>query len=147
MGKKNPKAAFAPTPQKLPSVAVTPLDFHAQRPSWRVRNREMADVWGWHAVNSATLFSVHEKLSHLEARTWGEILVQSKYHNHFVAVWQICKPAQERLDALGYGDQDRVVSLRLSAKERVWGVMENGVLNVLWWDPDHTVYPVEKKHT
>lgn len=107
MGKKNPKTAFAPTPQKLPSAAVTPLDLNAQRPSWRASNMETA-------------------ISLLSGRS---------------------ATFQERLDALGYGDQDRVVSLRLSAKERVSGVMESGVLNVLWWDPDHTVYPVEKKHT
>ena len=32
-------------------------------------------------------------------------------------------------------------SLRLSGQERVWGILDQGVLSVLWWDPDHAVCP------
>jgi hypothetical protein len=45
----------------------------------------------------------------------------------------------------GYGDLKRIVSLRLSGKERIWDVMEAGVLTVIWWDPEHTVLPSPEK--
>jgi hypothetical protein len=79
--------------------------------------------------------------------TWREILTDGRKQNHFIGVWQICMDAQRRLEDLGYGDLKRILSLRLSARERIWGVMEAGVLAVLWWDPDHTVYPVGKRYT
>jgi len=79
--------------------------------------------------------------------TWREILLDAKKQNHFLGVWTICPGAQKRLEELGYGDLKKIVSLRLSGKERIWGVMEEGALSVLWWDPEHTVCPVEKKYT
>jgi hypothetical protein len=79
--------------------------------------------------------------------TWREILQDSNHQHHFIGVWQICADARRRLEEFGYGDLKRIVSLRLSGRERIWGVMEEGVLAVLWWDPLHSVYPVEKRHT
>ena len=79
--------------------------------------------------------------------TWREIFVDARKQNHFMGVWTICPDARKRLEDLGYGDLKKIVSLRLSGKERIWGVMEEGVLAVLWWDPGHTVYPVEKRNT
>ncbi len=44
-------------------------------------------------------------------------------------------------------ETDALVSLRLGAKKRIWGVLEGSVLYVLWWDPHHEVYPSKKRHT
>jgi hypothetical protein len=79
--------------------------------------------------------------------TWREILFDGARSHHQPGVWQLCKEARERLEAIGYGDLQRIVSLRLSGAERVWGVMEEGVLRLLWWDPEHQVYPVAKRGT
>jgi hypothetical protein len=79
--------------------------------------------------------------------TWREILIDGRKQNHFIGVWQICGEAQRRLEEVGYGDLKKIVSLRLTGKEKIWGVMEEGTLAILWWDPEHTVYPVEKHHT
>lgn len=90
---------------------------------------------------------IHSKLSDFESMTWGQILLEAKKQNHSIRPHQICKEARDRLEVLGYGDLDRVFSLRLSGCERIWGVINEGVFTVLWWDPEHTVYPVEKKYT
>lgn len=81
---------------------------------------------------------IHEKLSHFERIRWREILKDSGRQNHFIGIWLICQEAPRHLEDLGYDDLKRVVSLRLSAKEPVWGVMGEGILAVLWWDPEHT---------
>ena len=43
--------------------------------------------------------------------------------------------------------QSELVSLRLSGKQRIYGIQDRGVLLLLWWDPDHKIYPVKKKGT
>lgn len=107
----------------------------------------MADHWGWHAVSASELRSVHRKLSDFETMTWQEILVRANRQNHHVEISSLCGKAQTRLDQIGYGDLESLVSLRLSGAERVWGVMHEGILTLLWWDPNHEVCPSLLKHT
>jgi len=38
-------------------------------------------------------------------------------------------------------------AIRLSGKKRVWGIREGRLFSLVWWDPEHTVGPSEKKHT
>jgi hypothetical protein len=145
--KKLPKAQYSPSTDKHPKVATEPEDFYSRFPSWRIARVQFCTPWGWHGLTTTEVQYVHEKLSHFERMTWREILMDSKKQNHSVGVWQLCSAAQKRLEELGYGDLKRITSLRLAGRERVWGVMQEGVLAVLWWDPNHEVYSVEKRNT
>jgi hypothetical protein len=114
--------------------------FYGLFPSWRVGRMEMVDPFGWHRVDGQILRYVRERLAQFETMTWAEILVRSKKQNHSIKVSDICSAAQKRLDTLRLLLED-VVSLRLSARERVYGYLENGVLILLWWDPLHEICP------
>ncbi len=105
---------------------------------------EMCDPFGWHQLDGALLLEIREKLKSFESMSWGEIIGPN---SHQVAVSLLCKAARDRLSELRLDDLDELFSLRLSAKERVWGVLEHNVLTLLWWDPDHEVCPSLKKHT
>ena len=104
---------------------------------------EFADPFGWHTLDAPRLQYIREKLSFFETMTWEEILVKAKKQNHSVSVAGLCREAQARLNDICRGniDIDEVVSLRLTGKERVWGILDRGVLSLLWWDPDHAVCP------
>jgi hypothetical protein len=101
---------------------------------------ELVDPYGWHRVDATTLLHIREKLAHFESMTWNEILVVGKRRNHSIDIGAITAEARQRLEAIGLG-LDEVVSLRLSGAERVFGYLDNGVLVLLWWDPDHQVCP------
>lgn len=104
---------------------------------------DFIDPFGWHTVDSEKLAVIREKLGQFETRTWADILVVAKKQNHSVAIDGLCKEAQARLNEMFKGnvDIDSLVSLRLSGRERVWGILDQGVLAVLWWDPEHAVCP------
>jgi len=55
----------------------------------------------------------------------------------------------KRLVELSRDDLERLFSFHLGGKERVWcaDYRGEGVMFILWWDPDHTVYAVKKKNT
>ena len=116
-------------------------------PCWRIGRLERNDPWGWQRLASLTVWDVQTKLSNFESMTWDEILIKAKTQHHSVSVETICKRAQERLEQLGYGDLEKLISLRLEGKVRVWGVMNGGVLTLLWYDPNHEICPSAKKHT
>jgi hypothetical protein len=108
---------------------------------------EFADPYGWHEVNGATLNAIRVKLSHFESMTWREILVKSKKQNHTVAVENMSNDARKRLREIHCSDVDELISLHLSGTERIWGILREGVLTLLWWDPNHLVCPSLLKHT
>ena len=130
-----------PDPRKVPR-AIAPYSYHHLRPSWRVASMELVNPYGWHKVDAETLLSIRGKLAHFETMTWSEILVTGKKRNHSINVSAITPEARQRLEAIGLG-LDEVVSLRLSGAERVFGYLDNGVLVLLWWDPNHQVCPTK----
>ena len=75
---------------------------------------------------------------------WKDILRRG---NHEVPVANIITNAQKRLAGLNLDDTETLVSLRLTGRQRIWGIRVANILRVLWWDPEHQVYPSELKYT
>jgi len=42
-------------------------------------------------------------------------------------------------------DIDELFSLRLSSKECLWGILDNHILKILWWNMNHEVWPSKKE--
>lgn len=85
--------------------------------------------------------AVTSRLADFEAMTWDQILDTG---SHRIALARLCKAAQERLAAIGQDDLDELVSFRVTGVRRVWCIQDGPIMRVLWWDPEHKVYPVEK---
>lgn len=143
---KRPKVAELPTPSKSPKVQHHD-DFMKSQPAWRISLIDMTGPFGWGAVNEATLCEIRQKLSDFENKTWNEILVSEKKRNHPVEISNLCKGARDRLQDLKQDDIDELLSLRLTGKQRIWGIRDSNVFKVLWWDPDHSVCLTKMKHT
>lgn len=106
---------------------------------------DLEGPWGWLNIQSKDiLVSIMEKLGNFESMTWGEI--DRNRHNHPMPFDEIPKEARERLKERELDDQE-LYSFHLSAKKRIWGKREREAFYIIWWDPEHTVYPVQKKHT
>jgi len=145
--KKKPAAKVAPTGGKQPYVAVDPDEAaKVERLSWRFSILDYSGSnWGWETMAPAKVKDVHSKLCHHEGMTLAQFFV--KKGTNKIPLASVCKEAQKRAEALNLDDVDDLVEIRLAATERVWGTMTGPVFNLLWWDPNHTVYPVSKKHT
>ena len=108
---------------------------------------EMCDPYGWHALDQNKIYDILSRLKSLESMRWSEILVTGKKRNHPIPISFLNKPARDRLSYLKLDDYDQVLSLGLSGKERIFGLWDNGIVRLLWWDPGHNVCPYYKKHT
>ena len=107
----------------------------------------MCDPFGWHRVAPRKQQEILQKLGEFESMTWEEILVQGKKSHHSIDVTDICSEAQARLRQTRHKCARELVSLRLSGPERIWGCFDGRVLDLLWWDPKHSICPSAKKHT
>jgi len=95
-------------------------------------------------MKATDLFDVLDKLTAFESMTWAAILGTD---HHEILVGSLCKEAQDRLATLKLDDLDTVLSLRLTALERVIGYRQDGAVYLLWWDPRHEVCPSNLKYT
>lgn len=82
---------------------------------------------------------IQERLKAFESMTLGEMIGKQ---NHLIPVEQLCKEAERRLVELRLDDVTSLFSLRITKIERVWAVLEHNVAILLWWDPEHQVYPM-----
>lgn len=46
-----------------------------------------------------------------------------------------------------YPTCDAMARFRLSGSKRLYGIVDGNEFHVVWWDPDHLVWPSSKKHT
>ena len=98
--------------------------------------------WSWR--RSPFWKDVHPRLAALENMTWAEI---PETGSHAIASKDMPHPAQKRLEELQLDDVDEIWSLRVSSRQRIWGIRDGRSLKLLWWDPNHKVFPSPKKHT
>jgi hypothetical protein len=142
---KQPVAAFLPPRQKVPRAPLLAPNADRCTPAWRVGILDVDGPFGWARAPAPTVREILAKLRGLEAMTWSEIL--RRPHDHPIAVGALAKSARDRLAELRLDDVDELFQIGLSNKERVFGIRHHHVLDLLWWDPEHKVYPVAKKHT
>ncbi|HJQ01144.1 MAG TPA: hypothetical protein VJ851_06065 [Jatrophihabitans sp.] len=52
--------------------------------------------------------------------------------------------AQRRAQERYPDDHDRIHSLHLTGAKRLWGIQNQNEFSVIWWDPDHDVWPTKR---
>ena len=149
MGKRKSKkvleAKNRPSSNKIPRQSQE-VNSGQETPVWRFSLLDWDGPWGWRNVDTSKWQEILQKLGNFETRTWADI--KRDGNNHAVLIQN--SPNSEvpkRLAEIHLDDIDELFSLRLSGKERVWGILENYILKILWWDPNHEVWPSIKKHT
>lgn len=109
---------------------------------------------GWDCFGELKDFvdNIISKLQDYETMTWQEIesasggkSVGHGNNNHFIDIINI---PNRYLSMLSFrvigGEYDKVFSLRLTAKERLFGIVEGAIFYVIWYDKDHSTLPVKK---
>lgn len=152
MGSKNKKqipamASSRPSGMKQPRATYSPEDANQMSPVWSIKLFDVHGQWGREKVANAHLWDdLFAKLRHFESMTWGDILKEKQNH-HSIAVGSLAKEARQRLAAMRQDDVDEIFRLRLTGKQRVWGIRDRHVLKLLWWDPEHEICPSVLKNT
>lgn len=143
---KVPAQAVPARVSRIPVTASNMPDAASMKPSWRFVVLDHEGDWNWGNIDADSLRQVLERLRAFETRTWREIWSQTHEH-HFIECHRLCSEARKRLVDIHLDDYDRLFSIRVTGRVRVWGVIEHSVFHILWWDPEHSVYPVGLRHT
>jgi hypothetical protein len=149
-------AAVAQHPKRLRPLVLSdvPADREERGPHWSfaLADHSHDEKWSWSWVGDH-VGSLLPFLAQMERLTWREIRQQKvpsagnrmrrRFHGH--SVESLPTAARKRLEELELDDVDEVFRFRLSNKERLWGIFvpQSHVFCLLWWDPNHQVYPVD----
>ena len=145
---KSPQVFKQPSTEKSPRISRDPDSYYDLNPAWKLDRLELCDPYGWHQLDRESIDRVRTRLVAFESMTWREILIDGRKRNHSVKTSDICTAVRKRLESIGLDDLDRLLSLGLTGpKERIWGILANGVMSLLWWDPGHEICPSSLKHT
>ena len=135
---KHPIRAKDPSPKKRPVSPAGVESWDSQTPVWRVGFMDLDGPWSWKCVEPGMWWdTIFLRLRAFESMNWSEIIRNTGSHN--VQVNKLIYEARKRLEDINQDDIDALFSLRLSNKQRIWGIRNNRTLRLLWWDPKHEV--------
>lgn len=148
-GNKVVKQRETASNSKRPKIVEDPQSFLGKHPVWSFKSLDNCYTkWGFtHADN--LYGDVISKLKDNEGMTWGQIFSAAggRSHgtnSHYENVSDLIPEAQKRWSELHLEEYDRVFSLRLTNRHRLYGILEDGVFQVVWFDQEHEIYPVKK---
>ena len=136
--KKNP-VAFPVEPRGSLNMTYTKLTSDRSGSwSWGQERKWSKEVW------ECTIFP---HLRECKKKNWFEIeneLSGRHKRNKAYEIHRICNEAQERLIYLELEDLDEVFRFRVAYKQRLYGFRVSNLFCILWWDPDHNIYPLSR---
>lgn len=151
--KKNLEPVKAPTSAKALARQQADDHFLNQTVQWSVRAVDNSfDKLGcrWD-LTPTEFFELLQFLEDLSQKTWQEVLNETdrsgRPKHHSQDVTSLDKDAQTRLRKIGQADEEKIFRFRIKGKLRLWGFRTGPVFRILWYDPEHKVYPVAKKNT
>lgn len=127
--------------------------FYDKYPNWRFSKRDKShDRWG---INVGEFDKILvEKLESFETMTWQEILSstagrKNNTRNHFIECDNLTNEAQKQLKKIKLYEkaEGSFCSLALTGEIRLWGILIDGIFEIVWLDNNHEVYKVSKNHT
>lgn len=148
-GRKRVKSKEFADNKKIPRSLEDPEGYLKKHPVWAFQHCDLEHE-KWSLLNCEAFYNnIMNKLISYEGMTWAEIQSASGgkkkgTNSHFESISELKKEAQKRAIEL-HLDVDELFSLRLTGTLRLYGILENGVFSVIWYDPNHEIYPLKNR--
>lgn len=113
-----------------------------QHLAWRFGLQDRGGDFPWVAITETDQVDVIRRMAEFEKMTVQQ-MKQGGSH-HIVPFEKFATPIFQRLRALELDDFDALCSFRVTGTKRFWCIKLENIYSVLWWDPEHKVYPVSK---
>ncbi|WP_342069685.1 hypothetical protein [Yoonia algicola] len=155
----NPRLAEVVGTEELPRTGADPQSIMQMRMDYVLHecaDREDEWSWGQHrnwcttARTSGDQCVVKSTMIMMSTLTWAEILDQrtgskrKRRKKHHDQSWDsICGEAQSRWLKIGR-EEEELFRFRIGSTQRIWGYRQKSTFYVVWWDPEHKIYPTEK---
>jgi hypothetical protein len=134
------------TPRSTPELPGA--ETSGDRMCWRFKHFDHDGPWSFAGMSSAEMCGLMKRLAQFETMMVGEAFPGSGKPGKEYDVEDIpTAEARKRLDAIGLADMTKISVFRLSGEQRLYGFRCGNVFHVVWWDPQHVIWPSHLKHT
>jgi len=148
-GKRRPSLPPDPprkeSPRTLPGLPDSGSS--GERICWRFRHLDLEGPWSLGALGGGELGELMKALAGFESMTMAEAFRGGHPGKDYDVEDLPTALALDRLDAIGMGDLTKISRFRIDGRGRLYGIRCENVFHVIWWDPNHEVWPSEKRHT
>jgi hypothetical protein len=150
-----PQKKLAPPPSGIasskrtgnPSSLLPGADSSGDRLCWRFTHVDHDSRWGFDGMEPAVLCEVLRKLADCESMTVAELRNSWRLFKDYDLPGGLCKDALDRLTTMRRDDMTKIQRLEFTGLQRLYGFLEGNIFHVVWWDPQHEVYPSKLKNT
>jgi hypothetical protein len=149
---KDVRASKMPGTDKNPRIEKNPNSIAQMQMEWSVAMADQEGHWGWGAPRAWSDEHwnklINPGLLEFEKLTWAEIWSHNtggkdrhkKHHDMPINI--LCDEAKGRWTAIGQ-TADITFRFRLGGTRRLWGYKQVNKFLLIWWDPDHNIYPTD----
>jgi len=156
MSKKTPRKAARAAAQAVPArpakqvhdLSLPGAANSEERLCWRFTHVDHDGPWGFSEIEPSVLPRILGHLANFESMTLNEVFHHGGYPGKDYDVADIPNSgALARLEAIGLADQTKISVLRLGGEPRLYGFLDENIFHVVFWDPEHEIWPSVLKHT
>ena len=145
--KKKPRVSEnPPQTKKAPRSSEDPNRLGSSSFRWRVNPRYVDydhKDWGWGKLTCKDFFQILiERLHDYEQMSWDDLSKRNSCHP--MPVENIDQNAQARLCQICGIEIDSLYQVDINPKCRLWGYRDRTIFYLIWHDPNHTVYCVDR---
>jgi len=140
----------SPSAERRPRVGVDPGSIFDMMMTWTDAQADRAESWSWGQGREwgKDVWNgiIHPKLIEWAKLRWKEIdhanTKNGHKMHHSMACDILCEESQLRLMELGHSGES-IFRFRLGSLRRLWGFRIVGEFQILWFDPEHRIYPTD----
>jgi hypothetical protein len=142
---KKPKIVENVQSKKSPVIAESVSLYDDDKAAWRVGRIQIVDPYGFHELDATGIARVKERLASLERSTWKDIFIRDAEYNHQIEVQNLrCQIAKKWMED-HLPDQPCLWTIRVTARERIWGILAEKAYQIVFWDPEHLIWEIQKR--
>jgi hypothetical protein len=112
---------------------------------WRFSSADIGGPFGCGQFSLDDFTQLWDRLRAFEKMNISQLRAAKSFHG--VPCANISPIAKKRLEEINKDDLDTIYGFHIMGECRLWCMRHENILSVLWWDRNHEVYPVGKKHT
>jgi hypothetical protein len=113
--------------------------------AWRFSRADIGGPYNCSDLSHEEFKQMWDRLRAFEKMNVSEMRADGSFHPK--AISELQREQQERLRQIELDDVELLYSFRITGTCRLWCMKYENILLVLWWDKDHQVVPVSKRHT
>jgi hypothetical protein len=117
---------------------------------FRFDSIDITEYWCLGGISTSDLHQLLPRLKHFETMKIKELFyggTSARNLGKNYSVNTIIPAAQKRLQQLGMDDQDEIFRLRIDGEKRLYGILRGFEFSIIWWDPEHEIFPSELRNT